>query len=157
MIVAYELCPHDNDTHMLGDETYPSPRSAGFHDWRFGTDGVAHPATCPTCGRKTDPEFVNLKYKAKRRTWDIGATYDGYDIVSKRFREFCRKQRWEGMTFLPLPADKEFFVLRLSKILAFDSKRCGTRFEDRYPKCKAFLQRHRREPRLRSRCDGADP
>ena len=138
MIVAYELCPHDNDTHMLGDETYRPPRSAGFHDWRFGKDGVAHPATCPTCGRKTDPDFVNPKYKAKRRAWDVGATYDGYDIVSKGFREFCRKHRWEGMLFLPLPADKDFFVLRLSKVLAFDSKRRGTRFEDPCPTCGAF-------------------
>jgi hypothetical protein len=138
MIVSYELCPHDNDTYMLGDETYRPPRTMGFHDWRFGKDGVAHPATCPTCGRKTDPEFVNQKYKAKRRTWDIGATYDGYDIVSKRFREFCRKHRWQGMTFLPLPTDKDFFVLRLSKVLAFDSERRRTRFEDRCPKCGAF-------------------
>ena len=138
MIVAYELCPHDNDTNMLGEETYCPPRSAGFHDWRFGQDGVPHPATCPTCGRKTDPDYVNPEYKAKRRTWDIGATYDGYDIVSKRFREFCRKYRWQGMTFVPLPADKDFFVLRLSKVLSFDSERRETRFEDRCPACGAF-------------------
>ena len=138
MIVAYELCPHDNDTHMLGDETFRPPRSAGFHDWRFGKDGVPHPATCPTCGTKTDPEYVNPKFKAKRRTWDIGATYDGYDIVSKRFRDFCRKHRWEGMTFVPLPADKDFFVLRLSKVLPFDSKRGETRFEDPCPTCGEY-------------------
>jgi hypothetical protein len=138
MIIAYELCPHDNDTYMLGDDTYRPARSAGFHDWRFGKDGVPHPATCPTCGRKTDPEYVNPNFKAKRRTWDIGATYDGYDIVSKRFREFCRKQRWADMTFLPLSADKDFFVLRLSKVLPFDSKRGETRFEDPCPTCGAF-------------------
>jgi hypothetical protein len=138
MILAYELCPHDNDTHMLGDETYRPRRSAGFHDWRFGKDGVPHPATCPICGRKTDSDFVNPKYKAKRRTWDIGATCDGYDIVSKRFREFCRKNRWKGMPFVPLPADQDFFVLRLSNVLPFDSKRRRTRFEDACPKCGEF-------------------
>lgn len=138
MIVAYEFCPHDNDTYMLGGETYRPPRSAGFHDWRFGKDGVPHPATCPTCGRKTDSEYVNPKFKTKRRTWDVGATYDGYDIVSKRFREFCRKHRWKGMAFFPLPADKDFFVLRLSNVLMFDSKRCGTRLEDRCPKCGEY-------------------
>jgi hypothetical protein len=138
MIVAYDLSPHDNDTHMLGEDTYRPPRSAGFHDWRFGKDGVAHPATCPTCGRKTDSEYVNPKYKAKRRTWDIGATYDGYTIVSKRFREFCGRHGWKGMTFVPLPADEDFFVLRLSKVIAFDAKQRGTRFEDPCPKCGAF-------------------
>jgi hypothetical protein len=138
MIVAYELSPHDNDTHMLGNETYRPPRSAGFHDWRFGKEGTPHPATCPTCGRKTDPSYVNPKFKAKRRTWDIGATYDGYTIVSKRFREFCRKHGCQGMTFVPLPADKDFFVLRLSKVLPFDSERRKTRFEDCCPACGAF-------------------
>src|SRR5438874_13401914 len=112
MILAYQLCPHDNDTHMLGDETFRPPRSAGFHDWRFGKDGVPHPATCPTCGRKTDPDYVNPKFRPKRRTWDIGATYDGYDIVSKRFLDFYQKQRWEGLTLLPLPAEEDGNVLR---------------------------------------------
>lgn len=138
MIVAYELSAHDDGTHMLGDETYCPPRSAGFHDWRFGKNGVPHPATCPRCGRKTDPEYVNPKFKAKRRRWDISATYDGYDIVSKRFRAFCLKYCWQGMTFVPLPADTDFLVLRLSKVLPLDAKRCGVTFEDRCPMCRAF-------------------
>jgi hypothetical protein len=138
MIVAYNLSAHDDGTYMLGNETYRPPRSAGFHDWRFGKDGVPHPATCPTCGRKTDPDYVNPKFRAKRRTWDISATYDGYKIVSERFREFCLKHGWEGMTFVPLPSDTDFFVLRLSNILPFDTKRSGTRFEDPCPTCSAF-------------------
>ena len=138
MIVAYELSAHDDGTHMLGEETYRLPCSAGFHDWRFGKDGMPHPATCPTCGRKIDPEYVNPKFKAKRRTWDFSTTYDGYHIVSKRFREFCLTHGWEGMTCVPLPADKEYFVLRLSTLLPFDVKRRGTRFEDLCPACGAF-------------------
>jgi hypothetical protein len=68
MIVAYELSAHDDGTNMLGNETYTPPPSAGFHDWRFGKGGVAHPATCPTCGRKTDAEYINPRFRAKRRT-----------------------------------------------------------------------------------------
>ena len=138
MIIAYVFSVHHDGTHMLGNETYRPPRSEGFHDWRFGKDGVAHPATCPTCGRKTDADYINPKFKAKRRNWDISATYDGYDIVSKRFREFCYKHGFEDMTFVPLPADKDFFVLRLAKVLPFDSKRRGTRFDNLCPTCGAF-------------------
>jgi hypothetical protein len=138
MIVAYKLSAQDDGTHMLGNETFRAPRSAGFHDWRFGKDGVPHPATCPTCGRKTDPEYVNPEFKAKRRTWDISATYDGYCLVSNRFREFCQTQGWEGMTFSSLPADKDFFVLRLANVLPFDAKRRKTRFEDPCPTCGGF-------------------
>jgi len=138
MIVAYRLCVYDDDTHMLGPDTYRPVRTAGFHDWRFGKDGVAHAATCPTCGRKTDPDYVNPKFKAKRRSWDISATYDGYLLVSRRFREFCEKQGWAGMTFVPLPADNDFFVLRVSNVLPFDAQRRKTRFEDPCPTCGAF-------------------
>lgn len=138
MIVAYMISPHDDGTHMLGVRTYRPPRSAGFHDWRFGENGVAHPATCATCGRKTDPTYINSEFKAKRRKRDISATYDGYDIVSTRFRRFCEEQGWQGMTFVPLPADRDFFVLRLSNVLPFDAERRGTKFEDPCPTCRAF-------------------
>lgn len=138
MILAYHFSPHDDGTHMLGKETYSLPRSAGFHDWRFGKNGVPHPATCPTCGRKTDPEYVNPHFRAKRRTWDISTTYDGYDIVSTRFRDFCQEHGWKGMSFVRLPEDKEFFVLRLSLVLSFDARRRGTRFEDLCPSCGGF-------------------
>jgi hypothetical protein len=39
-----------------------------------------------------------------------------------------------------LPSDKDFFVMRLSKVLAFDSKRRGTRFEKPCPTCGAFYK-----------------
>jgi hypothetical protein len=123
---------------MLGDETYPSPSSAGFHDWRFGKNGIPHPATCPKCGRKTNPNYINPKFRARKRKWDMSGTYDGYTIVSKRFRDFCKRSKWKGMNFVPLPADKGFFVLRLLLILAFDAKRRKTRFDDPCPACGAF-------------------
>lgn len=138
MIIAYTISPHDDDTHMLGDETYRPPLATGFHDWRFGQEGIAHPATCQTCGRKTDPTYINPEFKVKRRSRDISATYDGYTLVSGRFRTFCEKQGWHGMSFIPLPSDKGFFVLRLSNVLPFDAERRGTRFEKLCPECRAF-------------------
>ena len=138
MIVAYVLFPDYNDTRMLGNSTYSPPILAGFHDWRYGKEGVPHPATCGTCGRKTDPMFIRPTYRVKRRGRDIGATYDGYDVVSRRFRDFCEERDFPGMEFVPLPADDEFFVLRLSLVLPFDAERRGTRFEKPCPNCGAF-------------------
>lgn len=135
MIVAHILSPHDDGASMLGKDTYHPRRAGGFHDWRYGKNGNPHPATCPTCGRKTDPEFVNAAFKATRRTWDISGTYDGYCLVSQRFRDFCSKQRWPGMSFVPLPSDGEFFVLRLSIVLPFDAERRQARFENLCPEC----------------------
>jgi len=135
MIVAYRITPYDDDSFMLGDETYRSASPPTYHDWRFGKDGVPHPATCPTCGRKIDPDYVNPEFRANHRNWDIGATYDGYDIVSKAFRDCCRGNDLQGITFVPLPADPDFFVVRLSQVLRFDAERRGTRFEKLCPSC----------------------
>lgn len=139
MLIAYQISPHDDGTHMLGRETFRPPPSAGYYDWRFGKDGVPHPATCETCGRKTDANYVHPKFRAKKRTWDISSTYDGYCIVSSRFRQFCEQQGWRGMQFVTLPSDNDFFVLRISKTLTFDAERRETRFEDPCPTCKSYF------------------
>ena len=130
MIVAYRLSVDDDDSHLLGDETFRPPRSVGFHDWRFGTAERPHPATCPTCGRKTDPDFVNPRFRVHKRRRDVVATADGYCLASERFRRYCESQRWEGVVFLPLPSDPDFFVFRPTLVLPFDPARQGTRFEN---------------------------
>src|SRR5262249_31730646 len=104
---------------MLEGPTYRPARIEGFHDWRFGKDGVPHPATCPKCGSKTNPEYINPNFRPKKRRRDINSTYDGCIIVSKRFRQFCRRNRFKGLTFVRLPADKDFFVLRISSVLRY--------------------------------------
>ncbi len=138
MIIAYKLGIYDDGTFMLGKETYRPNRIEGFHDWRFGKNGVPHPATCPKCGSKTDSDYINPEFKAKHRRRDISVTYDGYIIVSKRFREFCRRNRWKGLSFQRLPADNDFFVFRISSVLPFDAKKRGTRFYNPCPTCGAF-------------------
>lgn len=142
MIIAYVLSPHDDGTYMLGTDTYRPRDPAGFYDWRFGNDGSPHPATCPTCGRKTDPEYINPSFRAKRRNWDMSSTYDGYRIVSRRFRDFCIQNGWPGMSFVSLPADADFLVLRLSIVLPFDADRRRTRFESLCPECVSVRHRH---------------
>lgn len=86
---------------MLGPDTYRPQAGSAFHDWRFGHNGVPHPATCGTCGRKTDSGFVNQAFRVKRRTRDLTATFHGYRLVSTRFREFCRRNPWAGLDSRP--------------------------------------------------------
>jgi hypothetical protein len=81
---------------------------------------------------------VNPSFSAKKRDWHISATYDGYTLVSYKFRDFCRQHAWQGMDFVRLPADNDFFVLRLALILPFDADRRRTRFLDKCPTCGAF-------------------
>lgn len=36
MILAYCISAQDDDSYMLGEDTYKPKESAGFYDWRFG-------------------------------------------------------------------------------------------------------------------------
>jgi hypothetical protein len=136
MLIAYNMSVHDDGTHMLGPETFRVSAEAGYYDWRFGRDGIPHPATCPTCGRKTVQDYINPQFRVKRRGRDLTATYDGYVLVSAGFREFCESNNWhQDVQFTPLPADDAYFSFKPCRTLEFDAIRRKTRFEDWCPKC----------------------
>src|SRR5262245_39411995 len=138
MTLGFRVGAHDDDSSMLGDDTYRPAPPVAFHDWRFGKHGVPHPATCGTCGRKTDPGYVSPTFKVKRRRRDISTTYDGYTLVSRRFKEVCDGEHGTGAVFVTLPADQGFFWLRSDRTIAFDAVARGTRFEKPCPACGAF-------------------
>jgi hypothetical protein len=138
--LAYSLSPHDDGSYMLGGGTYRPAIGTPFHDWRFGVDGVPHPATCGMCGRKTDPKYVNPNFRVKKRNRDTTCTYDGYILVSNQFRDFCFEHEFPGLEFTPLPADPAFLVFRQLRRLRFDDERRGTRFAKPCPDCGAFYE-----------------
>ena len=80
--------------------------------------------------------YVNPTFRSSRRTWDITATRDGYDIVSRRFRDFCLEHAWHGMSFVPLLADEDFFVMQLSQVVHVDAERMNVRVAEHCPLCK---------------------
>ena len=139
MICAYSLSVEDDGSYMLGEETGPAELHPGFHDWRFLKNGVPHPATCQVCDRKTDLEFVNPRFRVSRRKWDAVVTGDGYYLVSSAFRDVARRYGWTDVGFAELPGDPDYFWLRPSRIVAFDSDRRETRFEHRCPACKGWF------------------
>lgn len=120
--MAYTLFGPDNDSHMCASA-----------DRVF--DGMQGLAVCAKCGYKTDIFYINPKFKVKRRVYDLSYTYDGYCIVSLRFREACLRAKLAGAAFHALPADSEFFVLEPTCIASFDYVRRGTRFEELCTAC----------------------
>ena len=139
MVLGYTVSPHFDDSFMLGDETFRPKSWQPYYDWRFGREGRPHPATCGTCGRKIDPDYVNPEFRMKKRKWDIASTYDGEFIVSERFRRFCLDHDPSGLDFLVLTSDPGRYVFHPRNVLAFDSERRGTRFESWCPECQAFF------------------
>jgi hypothetical protein len=94
---------------------------------------------CDGCGEllnKWDEPLTGLV--VKNRKYDIGTTYDGVTIVSKRFNEAYEAANLSGLDFLQLPDDSEFFVIRPVREIAFEAERSQTRFINQCSLCERF-------------------
>jgi hypothetical protein len=122
MLVHSLHCP-DNGSNMCGSAD------------KLFLSGVP---TCSECGFKTDIYFINPEFKLKRRVYDLSATYDGYCIASLKLVEACKRLNLQGVNFLSLPSDSEFFVVKPVVITPFDFKSRKTRFESLCSSCNQY-------------------
>jgi hypothetical protein len=134
--VGYELSAHDDTRTMFGDVVLqaesgvPSEIHQNVKGWS--------PLLCSACGRKLDSSWINPRFRVGRRSRDACATYDGYFLVSSRFKGAWESSGHEGANFDRLPSDSDFFALRSTRLVNFDAKRRGTRFEDYCSSCHAY-------------------
>ena len=122
MSKSYSLSGYDNDSYMC------SSANRVF-------EGIEGLEVCSKCGYRTDFEYINKKFRVKRRTNDISYTYDGYCIVSLKFKEACERAHLKGVQFTKLPGDKEYFHLKSNCIIEFDTASRKTRFENKCELC----------------------
>jgi len=131
LIVGYTLSGHDNDSYMLGEEIRraESDEEREFFDWRFLKNGMQHPAICPKCGSKTDEDYIDSSFLLHKKSMDISSTYDGYTIVSEKFKSFLESQAVTGIEMIALPSQPNHYWLVIRNILEVDtSKSLGIRF-----------------------------
>ena len=67
---------------------------------RFMYETNNFPGLCPYC-HNTLQKIPNLEFKTRTRK-DIVCTYDGFYIVSEKFKSFCDEQGFNDLTFIPL-------------------------------------------------------
>jgi hypothetical protein len=72
---------------------------------------------------------VNFKIGSKKK-FDMSVTYDGFTIISEKFRMFCLENNYEGLEFLPLKKEIGFFWFKINNILLFDFESRKTKFSD---------------------------
>ena len=121
----YILFGPDNGRHMCGTAD------------RLLHDKVSGIPYCKKCGFKTDPFFINPRFRGPK-IYDVSYTYDNYAIVSLRFKELCLRFGITGAVFIDLPNDKESFVLKSDEIVQYDWARVGTRFENYCDLCESY-------------------
>jgi hypothetical protein len=103
--------------------------------------GRSHPGVrrCEECGEllaKWEEPLGDLVLKKKR--FDIGATYDGVDLVSSRFKAVYEENRLIGLDFRPLPKVPAFFAVLPTRVVAYDAERTKTQFIKPCSRCGRF-------------------
>ena len=140
-VIGYSLSGHDNNSCMLGEETRRAltDEEREFFDWRFINNGGQHPATCSKCGRKIDHEYIDPKFRLRKKSMDISSTYDGYTIVSEKFKNFCENHSINGIEFIVLPSQPKHYWLVVRDTLEVDTtKSLGIRFLYHCDLCKHY-------------------
>lgn len=100
MLLGYEISENDNDEFFLEDEE-KLPK-----EWLYKN----------TYEYNKLPAFL----KMEKRKMDVGSTYDGFTIVSERFKSLCSGAKFEGLEFTQLPNDSSFYLFRVNNLLEFD-------------------------------------
>ena len=70
---------------------------------------------------------------------DVSSTYDNVPVVSERFVNVCREKRLPGIEFFRFEGrNKPYYFVEVDRVVPFDTKRMGTRFEKKCRECKQF-------------------
>jgi hypothetical protein len=129
-VVGYTLSVPDNGTFMFRDASELERCEACGYVLTFMSHNPAYQL------RKREADYQHDGYF--KRGADLSATYDSYYVASKRFRDFCLGQSYEGLIFLEFAKDKNNFNFMVKRTVKFDARRRGTVFERLCRVCKSY-------------------
>lgn len=78
-----------------------------------------------------------LKFKKKK---DYSATYDGFTIVSERFKQFCINEKYNSLEFIPLLSSPNFYWFKIHNVIEFDIEARKTRFIGYNKVCNGYKE-----------------
>lgn len=116
MNIGYVLSPPDNGDYMF---------------YKLEID------ECTKYSNIYDINRVNSQFKLSKRKLNITETYDGYKIVSEKFKLFCEKERYENIEFVVL-STPGFYWFKVYNILEYDTEARHTRFINHNKDCDGY-------------------
>ena len=117
-VIAYKLCEEDLDAYMWHNKD-------------------TRPDCCPICHNALE-KVINHDFVVTMKRADIGVTYDGYDIVSEKFVNFCRENNYSNLRIEPLEKCHGLYFFQPTDCFGFDFKKYGTRFYEKRKCCGSY-------------------
>jgi len=96
------------------------------------------PGCCPVCYCKLQ-EIPNLNYRMRRRN-DLYITYDGYFVVSQKFKYFCEERGYSGLIFVKLPKTNGFYFFTCEKQTLYLDEEWLRHTVEKQPCCGCYYE-----------------
>ena len=97
------------------------------------------PDCCPICHNTIFPT-PPTDFVFRKRTGDYWCTYDGFYIVSEKFKQFCELHKYPNLTFTPIRKSSGYYFFMTNEIIKMDYERSGTRFLNKRDCCGNYDQ-----------------
>lgn len=105
------------------------------HMW---DDTDVRPGLCPICHNVLE-QIPNLLYKVRKtKSRDIVCTFDGFLIVSQKFKNFCDENGYEDITFVRFFKSPKFYFFLPNRIYPLDYVRMKTQFIEYHECCGQY-------------------
>jgi hypothetical protein len=111
----------------------------GHHNDLYFFDDRSDVRRCPVCKQllaKWEEDLAVVPIK-KFRKLDVGGSYDGIMVFSRRAKAIYEQAGMTGLRFIPL-AHPDLFAIQANDIVDYDAKRRGTRFEEKCDVCGRY-------------------
>lgn len=95
-------------------------------------------AECAKYSNIYDLNQIDANFRVKSIRYNISGTYDGFVIVSAKFKQFCESEKYTGLNFILLPNAPGFYWFKVSNIIEFDTKMRKTKFLNYNSTCKGY-------------------
>src|SRR6187402_2744432 len=126
MILGYTLIGTDANDNLYGD------------DFEFGPNPKDK---CLKYRCIYEINYLPNNFKiSKNSKSDFLDTYDGFLLVTKNVIEFCKKNKYRNIEFIPLPNDTRYYWMKPHIEIEYDFKRRGTEFLRYSEKCKGYKE-----------------
>ena len=90
---------------------------------------------CSECGCLLDPYYRSLEIDFKSK-FDFSTTYDGVNIVSKRFKDYIQSEGYDNVIFFPVNNNNNFFYFHvLNEIIILDKEKTGIKYDKKCNAC----------------------
>ena len=85
-----------------------------------------------------DLNQVSSSFQFKKKKYNISSTYEGFKIVSEKFKQFCEKEKYRGLEFVVLPKSHGFYWFKINNIVEYDVDARKTQFINYNKECNGY-------------------